>query len=116
MLVNPGTWTVPDATTEDAEANIATFVAELGLDGVRCLPLPESDQDTDSGRFGFSLQLGDRSCDVEMPGWPLDRVRFTQAPGQNVWHFPRLYVAGNSWLWMFAINQAKDELTPGWRK
>lgn len=74
--------------TEDAGAVGATFERDGAVD--------------DTGRYPYVIKLGRRKVAVDMPGLPLDRVRFMNEPGQNAWHFPRLYVDGSSWLWEFA--------------
>jgi hypothetical protein len=45
---------------------------------------------------------------VDMPGLPLHQVALRE--GDNAWLFPRLYVDGNSWLWPYALNNARREL------
>src|SRR5207249_3593668 len=61
-----------------------------------------------NGRHAYKLARGVRSVDLEMVGWPLDRVRL--APDSNAWNFPRLYVDGNSGLWPCALNMVKNAL------
>ena len=45
---------------------------------------------------------------VEMPGLPLEQVRYMGHEGQNARDYPRLYVDGASWLWEFAVNIVSD--------
>lgn len=59
---------------------------------------PEAD-----GRFTFALAFGDVSFEIEMPGVPVERVRYTGADDQNIWDYPRLYVDGSSWVWRYAV-------------
>lgn len=108
VFVNPGTGPVEDADADTARKNMRQFIADLGLDGVRLRRIRK--QDYGEGRFAFRLWLGPRCCDIQMPGLPVERVRYISRE-QNPWHYPRLYVEGSSWLWVFALNCAKSELT-----
>ena len=103
MIVNPGTGPVQEACEEEAAKNIRQFVADLGIEGLQCMRMPE--RDDGEGRFAWLL-FRDRSaqgCQIDMPGLPLPHVRYVSEE-QNAWHYPRLYVDGNSWLWSFAID------------
>jgi hypothetical protein len=109
-FINPGTGPVYDATAEYAEANMDQLLADCNL------PAPgrwerTPDKDCGGGRYAFSIHCADRSCEVEMPGRPLDEVRYTKAPGQNIWHYPRLYVDGDSGVWKFAVDDIRFSLT-----
>lgn len=76
--------------------------------GSRC----EKDKESDAnGRFRFVLVRGERRCEIDMPGLPIDRVRYVGGEGQDIWDFPRLYVDGSSWVWKFAVNRARDKLS-----
>ena len=104
VIINPGAGAVADATVENAEINMAHFVADLGLaDKLSWVRLPEHDED---GRFCFLLYWShyhqcNRHHVIDMPGIPLDAVRWRN--GLDPWQFPRLYVDGSSWLWGFAL-------------
>jgi hypothetical protein len=37
-------------------------------------------------------------------------LRFTGAADQNIWDFPRLYVNGSSWVWIYAVGSVADAL------
>lgn len=64
---------------------------------------PEGD-----GRFTYRLSFSDDlRFDVEMPGLPLERVRYTGADGQRISDYPRLYVDGSSWVWKFAVSACR---------
>lgn len=110
VIINPGTGSVADATLEEAQKNIIQLIkdADLNPDEVTIKHNPKWDSD---GRFGFLLKMGDHQCDVDMPGLPLKQVRFMDKPDQNIWHFPRLYVDGGSWVWSFAIKWVNADLT-----
>lgn len=113
VFINPGSGHVRDyglVRESWAESNMRHFVAELSQSAgrpVHCERRPKWDE---SGRFGFRLRLGKRGATVLMPGCALKRVRFVSGDGQNPWHFPRLYVNWNSWLWEFAVSDALEEL------
>lgn len=99
VIINPGSGPVANATKEHADIAITKFVEDLGLPvvGINFL------RAEDDGRFTYHLTHNGRVAEVEMPGLPLDRVRFMQAADQNIWDFPRLYVDGSSWVWCFAL-------------
>lgn len=108
ISINPGTGPVIGATEEHAKANMDAFSADLRELGVYVTGLtrrPDADED---GRYAYLLTMGDaRKVEVEMPGLPLDQVRYTGADGQDIWDFPRLYVDGSSWIWKFALSSCK---------
>ena len=57
------------------------------------------------GRWTFTvISPFGKSVEVEMPGIPLDEVRYLGEEDQNIWNYPRLYVDGSSWLWLYAID------------
>lgn len=107
VCINPGTGPVENASPKIARKNMEVFAKEVGFDGIkikRC-----KGRDEDDGRFGFSLKYEKEECYVDMPGLPLEQVRWTKK--LNPWHFPRLYVDGGSWLWEFAVGVARGHLT-----
>lgn len=109
LIINPGSGPVDGASETEAQANIQVFVADLHLEGVNAVRLPDRDRD---GRFGFLLWrevagIG-RYVTVDMPGIPLEQVRWRT--GLDPWQFPRLYVADSSWLWKFALTAAGGRL------
>ncbi len=114
-----------DATREQADVCIARFITDLGLDAVTSefvkvcreakmvgnwpdVEFVEGDPD---GRFEYLLRRGEWSCSVEMPGLDLDKVRYVDSETQNIWDFPRLYVAESSWVWCFGVNVATSILS-----
>jgi hypothetical protein len=106
IVINPGTGPVEGATLEQAKANMDAFAADLNKRGLYVTGLTRREDADDDGRYGYLLTMGDaRKLEVDMPGLPLDQVRFMDEPGQDIWDFPRLYVDGNSWIWMFALGQ-----------
>lgn len=103
FITNPGSGPVADATEECAIECIQQFITDLHQPtaywawGRR----PELDKE---GRFGFTLNADyGATCEVLMPGLPIERVRFFEGLGQDIWQYPRLYVDGQSWIWCFAL-------------
>lgn len=107
VCINPGSGPCAHATLEHAEENIRHFVTDLGRKHVKVVRLPE--EDGDDGRFSFLLWEGTRCHQVDMPGLPLDRVRYVDSERQNIFDFPRLYVDGSSWIWCIALSVLSDE-------
>lgn len=105
VFVNPGTGPVVGTSAENAEANMRAFVSEIGADEFGG-PIGE-----DEGRYEFEAYGNGRSVSVEMPGLPLDEVRYVGTEDQNIWDFPRLYVDGSSWVWCYAVRSAKRALS-----
>jgi hypothetical protein len=107
MIINPGSGPVHNATFEHAEANIKHYITDCKLQDVQFVHLPDQDDD---GRFAFLLfdQDNTRCHTVEMPGIPLEKVRYMSNEGQNIWDFPRLYIDGSSWIWCFGMLEPKD--------
>ncbi len=112
FVINPGSGPVEGATAEQAAVNIKQFVADLavrGLNVVEVCRTPEADYDREynDGRFAFDLTFDDGSLPVQMPGIPVEQVRWL-GPDQDIWQFPRLYVDDSSWVWFFALNACHD--------
>jgi len=67
---------------------------------------PGSDDST--GRFGFAILLADGTVhQIQMPGRTLQQVRYL-GPPHHAGAYPRLYVNGSSWLWLFAVGICSD--------
>lgn len=107
LLFSPGTGPVHGAGARDADANIEAFCRELGLGPPSVRIERRSDGDYE-GRYDYAVYRGIRTTKISMPGLPLDRVRLRRS--DNAWDFPRLYVDGNSWLWPYAIETAREAL------
>jgi hypothetical protein len=76
IIINPGTWPVKDATFDNG------------------------------GRFHFiAVDRYGKNRQIDMPGIPLEQVRYMKEDGQNIWDFPRLYVDGDSWVWYYAVRR-----------
>jgi hypothetical protein len=108
ITINPGTGPVEGATLENAKANMDAFAADLVERGMYVTGLTRREDADDDGRYGYLLTMGDaRKIEIDMPGLPLDQVRYMDTEGQDIWDFPRLYVDGSSWIWMFALGQCE---------
>lgn len=104
ITINPGSGPIEGATLEQAKANMDAFAVDLRNAGLYVTGLTRREHTDDAGRFGYTLTMGDgRKLEILMPGLPLDQVRYIDADGQDIWDFPRLYVDGDSWVWMFAV-------------
>jgi hypothetical protein len=115
IYINPGSGPVVGATADLAAENIKRFVADLAerdlvVTSTTRNPAADYDADDHDGRFAFDLAFADgRAVQVQMPGIPVDRVRWLSAE-QDIWQFPRLYVDDGSWVWFYALNAcAPDE-------
>ena len=103
IIINPGSGPVEGAEVHHAEANMTHFLADAGVEDAVVIRAKKHDQD---GRFGFYVlnEASLRFCEVRMPGLSLDKVRYMGEEHQNIWHFPRLFINGDSWVWKFAID------------
>ncbi|MEU8682926.1 hypothetical protein [Streptomyces sp. NPDC048611] len=114
VCINPGSGSVPEATEQHAIDNMGAFTADLrerGIDVDTFIRRPGADYG--DGRCAFSVITADEvSVEVQMPGLPLEQVRWLGAEGQDIWQFPRLYVDGSSWIWYFALDQFEDDDKP----
>ena len=122
VIINPGTGPVTSATLRHAWS--AARVLRRDLEGfarayrddhppipwsdVRIIRRPRLDS---NGRYGFVFKRGHRRCELDMPGLPIERVRYVGSPGQNIWHFPRIYIDDSSWVWMYAVSSAREALS-----
>lgn len=107
FVLNPGTGEIPGATEAHAESNMRHLLTDCNRKDLKFVRAPEHDKG--EGRYSYLVyrDRGTRYHLVEMPGWSLDKVRYMEE-SQNAWHFPRLYVDGSSWLWVFALQQLND--------
>ena len=114
IIISPGAGPVDGPTTEaQARANMGALIADVNQAAIT----PDTPATFDpaclgtdgDGRFTFVLIRADgTTVAVDMPGLPLDRVRYMGAGVQNIWDFPRLYIDGSSWIWAYAINIILD--------
>ena len=121
IIINPGTGPVAEATLEQAGRNMQQFVQDLQDGLFRDDPdhykldqiyIRRSDTPWDEdGWYSFTIwgttsDGHDWENEIDMPGIPLDAVRWIDGKDQNIWDFPRLYVDGSSWVWKFALSSA----------
>lgn len=111
IAINPGSGPVSSATETNATANMGVFTDDL-----RAMNLDvdtftrRAASDYGEGRYAYSVAFADgRSVEVQMPGLPVEHVRFLSEPGQNIWHFPRLYVDDSSWVWQWALSACEPD-------
>lgn len=112
VIINPGSGPVQNygrPLAKHAVANMRAFRRDCGL------PLAKFWRHgrIENGRYPFRMKHGSKTVEIDMPGLPLKSVRYLGGPDQNAWHFPRLYIAGSSWLWTFAVPSAMEELGLG---
>lgn len=101
IIMNPGTGPVANSSAQLALSNAIQLAEDTG--GVLLAPGEEPIED--EGRYTFTIRNHrDEDVEVEMPGLPLDEVRYMGEPDQDIWDFPRLYVDGSSWVWKYAIS------------
>lgn len=108
VFTNPGTGAVRGASEQHAIDNMRQFITDARVDGLYLRRAAEKDYG--EGRFAFLvLRDGyDQIIEIQMPGIPLEKVRFTGAEDQNIWHYPRLYKDGSSWVWQYAVIDQDD--------
>lgn len=108
IVINHGTGPVEGATVEQAKLNMDAFAADLVERGMYVTGLTRREDADHDGRYGYLLTMGDaRKVEIDMPGLPLDQVRYMDSEGQHIWGFPRLHVDGSAWIWMFALRQCE---------
>jgi hypothetical protein len=114
ISVNPGSGPVSAATEENATHNMAVFILDLGVRNLTATGATRTpDKDYGEGRYAFSVAMADgRTLEVQMPGLPLDQVRWLKSESQDIWQFPRLYVDDSSWIWYFALDQFLSDDAP----
>jgi hypothetical protein len=105
LIINPGSGPVPATTSDNATSNMGAFTDDLrdiGLDVDTFIRREAADYG--DGRYAYEIAFGDgRTVEVQMPGLPVDQVRFVGSPEQNIWDFPRLYIDDSSWVWKYAL-------------
>lgn len=113
FIINPGSGPVAGADFETARTNMVKFCEDLIEGGQQVSGFAgDTSQTSDDGRFTFFISVDDFEHQIDMPGIPIDEVRWMGEENQDIWDFPRLYVDGSSWIWMFALNvcgEAEDE-------
>jgi hypothetical protein len=101
MVINPGTGPVLESSEDHASENIKHFITDNCVNNVNCVRIAKHDYG--DGRYAFLLWKDNICHEIQMPGIPLEKVRYMKNEGQNIWDFPRLYVDGSSWVWCYAL-------------
>ena len=82
------------------------FIKDCDVDNLTFRRIKKHDHGyIDGGRYAFYVKQGNKRILVHMVGLPLKQVRYIQPNKQNIWHYPRLYVDGSSWVWYYALSQ-----------
>lgn len=107
-IFNPGTGAVRGTTESNAILNMQQFIQDAEVGGLSFHR--EADRDMGNGRFAFRVMREGYNYEIEiqMPGLPLDKVRYLGEDGQNIWDYPRLYKDGSSWVWKYGIIDRDD--------
>lgn len=108
VVINPGTGPIENSVPWHAERNIRQFNLDLRL--LQTVNYEWWYTPKENGRYPFTLWTTSGKCEIDMPGIPLEDVRWIDAEGQNIWHYPRLYVDGSSFVWKYAVELARDKL------
>lgn len=101
-IINPGSGAVEgNVSWENAYKNIKAYISECEIP----MRIIKSEHEDDEGRYLFVLKNDEYNyeIEVEMPGLPLEKVRYVKGDNRNVFEFPRLYVDGSSWIWYLAV-------------
>lgn len=111
IIINPGSGPVDEADEGSARANMQTLADDLREQGCEVGEVTLR-QDEGDGRWSFDINVNGTAREVAMPGLPIEQVRWVDDPDQNIWHFPRLYVDGSSWVWLFALGVLAEPEDP----
>lgn len=107
FIINPGTDPCERSLRRYADASIRKFARDLGLPP--SLPKRDGEQDEEEGLFPYKIKVGRRSVRIDIPGWDWKRLRYMGKP-QCCGDFPRLYVDGSSYWWIYALSIAAEWL------
>lgn len=100
IAINPGSGVVESGSIEQSEINIKAFIDDLLVENVQY----EFIKIEENGRHSYRIFSDEISHEIDMPAIPLEEVRYLGVDGQNIWHYPRLYVDGSSLVWKYALN------------
>lgn len=112
IAINPGSGPIKCGTREHSKENIRQLIKDLhDKKGLKRLKF-RFKEECDDGRHTYFLYKGKKRVEIDMPALPLNEVRWMDSSSGNIWHFPRLYVAGSSWIWAIALNVIPDDFQP----
>lgn len=116
IAINPGSGRVAESTEQNAIANMAVLLDDLRTRSLNPSTfVRRAEADYGDGRYAFNVLIDDANIEVQMPGLPIDQVRWLKSEGQDIWQFPRLYIDDSSWVWYFALDQfAGDDAPRRW--
>jgi len=104
--INPGSGPVRGKNLKsNAINNISQFLQDVGGNSEW-----EYIKKQEDGRFLFVISSVVADVEVEMPGLPLEEVRYIDKNNQNIWDFDRLYINGSSWVWLYAVQSMQELL------
>jgi hypothetical protein len=114
FAINPGSGPVQEASLEHAQENIKVFAKDITkVHHFTVKDIFRLEDDDDRGYFAYALDVEkyglERRLRVDMPGLPLERVRYLGLPGQDAWEFQRLDLDHSSWLWKYAVDLSRAE-------
>lgn len=109
MIVNPGSGPVSGGTRQNAVANVHAFIQDVTTAGRARRGHLLSVTGPEGGRWTCLVDFDGTTVEIGMPGLPLKEVRYVDPAEQDLWDFPRLYVNGSSWFWMFALQLVGSE-------
>jgi len=99
VIINPGSGPVAKGSRQVSQENIRQFIEDLGVPADW-----EFVRENKDGRHTYRITAKGETHEVDMPAIPLDKVRYLDSEGQNIWDFPRLYIDGSSWVWKYALS------------
>lgn len=114
FAINPGSGPVQEASLEHAAENIKVFAEDIAKDhGLTVKDIFRLEDDDDRGYYAYALDVEkggvERRLRVDMPGLPLEQVRYLNLAGQDAWKYQRLDLDHSSWLWKYAVNLSRPE-------
>jgi hypothetical protein len=112
FIINPGSGPCKNTTEQFAIDNMKQFIIDLqNKQSIIFWRISEHDYNNeyDDGRYAFILKIRSVEYEIQMPGLPLNKVRYMQEADQNIWDYPRLYINGSSWVWFFALDIIKHK-------
>jgi len=103
VVVNPGTGDIKNTTEKNAVFNMQHYIIDCNVAGLSFERVP--DRDYGGGRYAFILRREgyEQECEIQMPGVPIENVRFLGKKNQHIWEYPRLYIDGSSYVWCYCM-------------